>query len=85
MRDAEIFCPKCQWRPRAEDRWSCEPKCGTVWNTFWTRGMCPGCAKQWAVTQCLECKKTSPHKDWYHLPDESQNAKRVSKRKVVTN
>ena len=47
--------------------------------------MCPGCAKQWAVTQCLECKKTSPHKDWYHVPDESQNAKRVSKRKVVTN
>lgn len=84
MANPEIYCPKCQWRPQPEDRWSCEPKCGTVWNTFWTRGMCPGCAKQWPVTQCLACRKISPHKEWYHFPDETQRAKRRKKNEVAT-
>jgi hypothetical protein len=33
-------------------------------------GRCPQCGKQWRETCCLECKKWSPHLDWYHdLPD----------------
>lgn len=68
MDKAEIYCPRCAWRPRPEDRWACTPACGTVWNTFWTRGMCPGCAHQWHLTQCLACHEHSPHRDWYHLP-----------------
>ncbi|HXF67028.1 MAG TPA: hypothetical protein VNK67_10085 [Burkholderiales bacterium] len=68
MEAMEIFCPRCQWRPGHEARWVCRPGCGTVWNTFWTRGLCPGCAKQWEVTQCLACHRISPHKQWYHLP-----------------
>lgn len=67
-----IYCPKCEWEPRAQDRWQCAPGCRTVWNTFDTRGRCPGCAKQWAVTQCLACHATSPHEDWYH--DEAPDA-----------
>jgi hypothetical protein len=62
----EIYCPLCRWRPRAEDRWQCMPSCGTVWNTFWTGGVCPGCAHRWQKTQCLACGETSAHRRWYH-------------------
>jgi len=60
-----LRCPRCRWRPRRHDRWICHPGCGFVWNTFETRGRCPGCAFQWAVTTCLACHETSPHLDWY--------------------
>lgn len=72
-KEAEIYCPHCGWRPRAEDRWECEPVCGTAWNTFWTRGVCPGCAKHWPHTQCLECGEWSPHEAWYHYPPEAKS------------
>jgi hypothetical protein len=69
---SESHCPKCAWRPQAEDRWECTPSCGTVWNTFWTRGVCPGCAVKWPVTQCLECMQFSPHEAWYHCPPDTK-------------
>lgn len=73
MKDkAQIFCPKCGWRPTAEDRWECTPRCGTVWNTFWTRGVCPGCSVKWPHTQCFECGQFSPHETWYHYPPEAE-------------
>lgn len=72
MDRAEIYCPQCAWRPRPEDRWTCTAQCGTVWNTFWTRGLCPGCAHQWRITQCLACHAHSPHRDWYHLPPDAK-------------
>ncbi len=65
----QIYCPQCKWRPGPLDRWSCTPSCGTVWNTFWTRGVCPGCGVRWPKTQCLACSVFSPHEDWYHEPD----------------
>lgn len=78
MEKAEIYCPNCQWRPQPEDRWQCVPSCGTIWNTFWTRGVCPGCTVKWPVTQCLGCKRFSPHEAWYHyrepVHDELENA-----------
>ena len=60
---SEIRCPKCEWKPRAEVRWVC--KCGHVWNTFWTNGLCPACQYQWTVTGCHRCHETSPHSEWY--------------------
>ena len=66
--EPEIYCPKCEVRPKAEDRWVCVPSCGTQWHTFWTGGVCPGCGYAWPVTQCLACGQTSPHKQWYHWP-----------------
>jgi hypothetical protein len=69
-----IRCPVCDWRPTADSRWSCswsgapEPffeSCGTVWNTFTTRGQCPGCSHQWLWTSCLRCGEWSLHRDWY--------------------
>jgi hypothetical protein len=79
-REYEIFCPHCSWRPAAEDRWQCSPGCGTVWNTFWTRGLCPGCATQWQDTQCLACRRISPHRKWYHLPGGARRATTRKKR-----
>jgi hypothetical protein len=58
-----IRCPKCQWKPRAKVLWSC--KCGHHWNTFDTRGLCPGCGHQWELTGCLQCGAMSPHLEWY--------------------
>jgi len=62
----EIYCPKCEWHPGPHDRWMCIPGCKTVWNTFETHAQCPGCHKQWHVTQCLTCHAVSAHDDWYH-------------------
>jgi hypothetical protein len=73
-REAEIYCPLCAWRPTATDRWICHPECGTVWNTFWTRGLCPGCGHQWRETACLRCQRMSPHEYWYHYPDGRQQS-----------
>lgn len=61
-----IRCPRCGWQPRRHDRWSCV--CGHVWNTFETRGRCPGCGVAWEQTQCLRCAEWSPHEDWYEDP-----------------
>jgi len=61
-------------RPDASSRWCCHPHetpepffpgCGTVWNTFSTRGRCPGCDHQWLWTSCLSCGEWSLHQDWY--------------------
>ena len=75
-RDAfeRIRCPLCQWHPSPSSTWSCfnddtpEPPfnwCGTSWNTFTTRGRCPGCQHQWRWTSCLSCGGWSLHEDWY--------------------
>lgn len=70
-----IRCPLCRWRPLASSRWFCADDfsppsslhfgCGAAWNTFDTRGRCPGCNYQWRFTDCLRCGARSPHEDWY--------------------
>jgi hypothetical protein len=74
-----IRCPLCSWQPDASSVWCCdcvgtpEPMfegCGMVWNTFSTRGRCPGCAHQWRWTSCLRCAESSLHEDWYEAAGE---------------
>jgi hypothetical protein len=71
---SRIRCPLCRWQPTASSRWVCGAGgkmegpfqgCGTSWNTFTTRGVCPGCAHQWRHTACLRCHRWSLHEDWY--------------------
>jgi hypothetical protein len=71
---SRIRCPLCGWHPTASSVWACEsygtPEpyfggCGTVWNTFATRGKCPGCAHKWQWTSCPNCSEWSLHEDWY--------------------
>jgi hypothetical protein len=73
-----IRCPLCSWRPHASSRWCCvcidtpEPPfeaCGTLWNTFSSKGRCPGCGHQWRWTSCLRCEEWSLHADWYEQPE----------------
>jgi hypothetical protein len=71
----KIRCPQCRWQPKASSRWFCADDafhigCGTTWNTFDTRGKCPGCSYQWVITDCLRCLKSSPHEDWYETSEE---------------
>jgi hypothetical protein len=67
---SRIRCPLCAWQPRASSRWYCADTishdgCWTAWNTFDTRGRCPGCDYQWKWTDCLRCGASSPHEAWY--------------------
>ena len=66
---AGVRCPACHWRPRRSDLWSCNPGCGHAWHTFDTAGLCPGCDKHWAQTQCIKCGVWSDHDAWYHEDD----------------
>lgn len=76
-----IRCPHCRWRPSSSDRWCCEcaftpeppfNSCGTSWNTFETRGRCPGCQHQWKWTSCIRCHKWSLHEAWYEAPKKNE-------------
>jgi len=69
-----IRCPLCRWRPALSSRWCCDHRgtpepafaaCGMIWNTFATRGRCPGCSHQWLWTTCLRCQRASKHQAWY--------------------
>ena len=72
QRERKIRCPKCEYAPRADDRWACIPRCATLWHTFWTAGVCPGCGLQWPLTQCPACGQVSPHRQWYREPEPSE-------------
>ena len=84
MKEPIIRCPQCEWRPKSESRWQCIPSCGAEWNTFWTAGVCPGCAYRWEKTQCLACGEISPHKNWYHDPDEEDELQQTERDEPVT-
>ncbi len=68
MSDLKIACPKCNWEPDGRPYWTCSD-CQTNWDTFTTAARCPGCGKQYEVTQCVPyaggCNVSSPHLDWY--------------------
>ncbi len=69
-----IRCPHCKWQPNAASLWFCSdcdfPEyfyngCLTAWNTFDTKGNCPGCSHLWHWTSCLSCGEWALHDDWY--------------------
>jgi hypothetical protein len=62
-RGRKIRCPRCGFEPRKHDRWHCV--CGHSWNTFDTRGVCPGCDATWKETACPRCHLWSDHEAWY--------------------
>lgn len=62
--EVKIACPKCSWEPDGQAYWQCD-HCATQFDTFETTAICPGCKKQFKDTQCIDCRKLSPHLDWY--------------------
>lgn len=80
-RRQKVRCPACGWQPATSSRWFCadtaapeffSPGCGTSWNTFSTRGLCPGCSHQWTWTACLQCAGWSKHHEWYVPEDDDE-------------
>jgi hypothetical protein len=75
----KIRCPLCRWQPDSSSRWFCADAdapeffyggCGAMWNTFETRGKCPGCDHRWRWTSCLRCGGWARHEDWYEKSDD---------------
>jgi hypothetical protein len=62
--EALIRCPLCAAVPTPDQRWGCQ-FCACSWNTFATRGRCPGCNFRYRATMCLACERMSHHDDWY--------------------
>ncbi len=61
-----IACPVCSRTPLVGEQWVCGPDgCGFAFDTFASRGRCPRCDAQFAVTWCPGCGKPSPHQAWY--------------------
>ena len=59
-----VMCPCCDAIPDGDARWQCE-FCWCAWNTFDTRGRCPGCDFTFPATFCPSCRRTTRHRDWY--------------------
>ena len=56
-------CPWCKATPPLGDFWTCG-RCGQPFDTFQSQGVCPHCAAQFNVTQCLDCGRSHPMSDW---------------------
>jgi Zn-dependent protease len=56
-------CPVCGVPPPCGDFWGCG-KCRKTFDTFATRGVCPNCGTQFAVTSCPECGSQRPMTEW---------------------
>jgi Zn-dependent protease len=58
-----LACPSCKTAPPLGTLWKCS-RCGQRFDTFQTPAVCPNCAAQFAVTQCLHCGAHYPVSEW---------------------
>ena len=56
-------CPSCKTAPPLGLLWRCA-QCGTAFDTFATNAVCPQCAANYNLTQCLDCGTRSAMADW---------------------
>jgi Zn-dependent protease len=63
-RHPEAACPSCRAHPLRGDVWGCD-QCGTRFDIFMDRGVCPGCGKQFPVTECTDCLRAHPIAEWF--------------------
>jgi Zn-dependent protease len=56
-------CPTCNSAPPLGDFWTC-PQCRQSFDTFQTQAVCPHCAANFPVTQCLDCGRAHPMPAW---------------------
>jgi Zn-dependent protease len=56
-------CPSCRTAPPAGAYWGCG-ECRKPFDTFETRGACPHCGAQYAMTTCLDCGEQHPMSEW---------------------
>jgi Zn-dependent protease len=58
-----LACPSCRAAPLKGAYWQCD-HCRQSFDTFEHGGVCPGCAKQFDTTACLECRNRHPLSEW---------------------
>ncbi len=56
-------CPSCKAAPPVGKFWRCG-RCENTFDAFETRGLCPNCGAQPAVTACPDCRAQNPLSDW---------------------
>ena len=62
-RRPEFACPSCQAGPPLGAFWVCH-LCGTQFDTFETRAVCPKCQAQFPTTACAFCGESRPMAEW---------------------
>ena len=62
-RRTDFFCPSCGQSPPIGALWRCH-QCGTAFDTFETRAVCPSCHTSFATTKCVHCHTSHPMADW---------------------
>lgn len=62
-RRAGFACPCCKSGPPLGNIWTC-PNCRAKFDTFVTQAVCPYCAAQFPVTQCMDCGRSHPISQW---------------------
>jgi Zn-dependent protease len=60
-------CPSCKTAPPLGACWRCG-QCGQMFDIFLTHGICPHCAAQYNITQCLDCGTSRPLAEWLTVP-----------------
>ena len=63
-RHRECTCPSCGISPPAGPFWACE-HCATHFDTFRTRGKCPGCGAWYLETACPHCRTQHHIDQWF--------------------
>ena len=58
-----FVCPQCNAAPPIGDNWRCG-NCRQSLDIFQTKAICPYCAAQFPLTQCLECGAVHPVEQW---------------------
>jgi Zn-dependent protease len=63
-RHKEAACPSCAAAPVQGEYWGCG-RCGTSFDPFAHRGVCPKCGYRFDTIRCLDCYRTSPVAAWF--------------------
>jgi Zn-dependent protease len=71
-RHQDAACPNCEFQPLVGEFWGCG-RCGTRFDTFTHRGVCPGCGQRYEQTACPECLKSHPIEEWFAAGSAVQN------------
>jgi Zn-dependent protease len=63
QRRVGFACPKCKTAPLVGNFWKCG-LCQQPFDTFQTQAVCPHCAAQFPMTQCVDCGGLRPLSEW---------------------
>lgn len=62
-RHDELACPSCDAPPLRGPYWSCD-QCGTAFDTFEHKAVCPNCFARFRTTKCPNCHNVHPIDAW---------------------